>query len=125
MTWPLIAGGPEGRNFNLFVAFILGHAVVNANTFSRGPLPDGGGRIYISTTAPDAEDGTEDGISENGAVYTLDVVKQPGSDFYEIEEVCHLSFEGGSATTTAGKADETRFYVADAVGNLLAYDPQT
>ena len=122
---PLIAGAPEGGNLNVFVAFILGQAVVNANTFSRGPLPDGGGRIYISTTAPDAEDGTEDGLSENGAVYTFDVVKPPGSAFYAISEVCHLSFEGGSATTTAGKADETRFYVADAVGNLLAYDPQT
>jgi hypothetical protein len=122
---PLVAGGPTGANFNLFVAFILGQAVVNANTYSRGPLPGGGGRIYISTTAPDGEDGTVDGISQNGAVYTYDVVKDAGSDFYEVEEVCHLSFQGGSATTTAGKADETRFYVADAVGNLLAYDPQT
>jgi sterol desaturase/sphingolipid hydroxylase (fatty acid hydroxylase superfamily)/outer membrane protein assembly factor BamB len=122
---PLIAGAPEGASFNLFVAFILGQAVVNANTFSRGPLPDGGGRIYISTTAPDDEDGEQDGLSENGAVYTLDVVKEPGAEFYEVKEVCHLSFEGGSATTTAGKADETRFYVADSSDNLLAYDPAT
>ena len=53
------------------------------------------------------------------------MLKRSDSGFYEISEVCHLSFEGGSATTTAGKSDETRFYVADAVGNLLAYDPQT
>ena len=48
---PLIAGGPEGGNFNLFVAYILGQAVVNANTYSRGPLPDAGGRIYIDDRA--------------------------------------------------------------------------
>lgn len=120
---PFIAGGPQGATLEHVGAFILGQGVVNANTFSRSALPNEGGRIFISTTAPDEEDGTVDGVSERGAVYTLDVLFNADSGFYEIHDVCHLSFEGGSGTTTAGKADASRFYVGDSSGHLLAYDP--
>jgi len=83
---------------------------VDANTSS----------VWIAATAPDEEDGMTDGVSEFGALYKLEFVSR--EDKYDLVEVCHASFEGGSASTPALRRDGTRVYVADDVGGLIAIE---
>ena len=65
-----------------------------ANSFAVDPWT---GRLSVAATVSDAEDGTVDGVSEFGALYRLGVVA--GTAGIQVEEVCHRSFAGGSAST--------------------------
>jgi len=89
-----------------------------ANYFSVDPAT---GRIWIAATAPDGEDGTVDGVSEFGALYCYKLVPG-GSGTYGLNELFHISFEGGSASTPALNADGSRVYVGDSQGKLLCID---
>jgi hypothetical protein len=108
---------PEGIHTLDWSGFLVGLGAKVTNHFA---LDLQSGRLWVAGTAPDAEDGEEDGISLLGALYGLDLVWN-GSE-YEIVEVCHKSFIGGSASTPTIGGDDGRLYVADAIGNLLAVD---
>lgn len=112
--------GPFPPEFDLFVLLdgLLGGSIEVANHFSINPHT---GRMWVAATAPDAEDGVEDGVSEYGALYALDLVSNGGPTL-EIQEVAHRSFSGGSASTPALSQDGSRVYVADNGGNLIAID---
>ena len=100
-----------------FTAALLGNNVEVANMFAIDPRS---GRLWVAATAPDAEDGTVDGLSSLGALYGLDVVDGTAGDV--IVEACHRSFAGGSASTPTLRADGTRIYLGDNFGKLLAID---
>jgi outer membrane protein assembly factor BamB len=100
------------------VAVLQGGGTEVANYFSVDGTT---GRLWVDATAPDAEDGVVDGVSRLGALYRLELV--PSGPTYEVREVCHASFVGGSASTPALPRDGSRVYVGDDVGNLLAIDP--
>ena len=112
--------GPFPAEFDILLLLdgLLGGRIEVANHFSIDPHT---GRIWVAATAPDAEDGIEDGVSEYGALYALDLVSNGGPTL-EIQEVDHLSFSGGSASTPALRQDGSRVYVADNAGNLIALD---
>jgi hypothetical protein len=73
-----------------------------------------------AATAPDGEDGTVDGVSQLGALFRLGLVA--GTAGYQIQEVCHRSFSGGSASTPTISADGARVYLGDNTSLLLAVD---
>jgi len=94
---------------------LLGNGVEAANMFAVDPWS---GRLWVAGTAPDAEDGTVDGVSQLGALFRLELVPSGGG--YDVVEVCHRSFAGGSASTPTLTADGARIYLGDNFGKLLA-----
>jgi len=113
---PFFAEGTGGGAELLSV--LLGNETEVANFFSIDPAT---GTLWVAATAPDAEDGTTDGVSELGALYALEVEDEGGT--LTVVERCHASFDGGSASTPALRQDGTRVFVADNVGTLIAIDP--
>ncbi len=116
--WQTLVNAPDG-SFAPFVSGAQGAGREVTNMFSIDPFT---GRLWIAATAPDAEDGTVDGVSELGALYGLDIVPDGGS--FQVTEACHASFQGGSASTPALRADGSRIYVGDDAGKLLAISAQ-
>jgi outer membrane protein assembly factor BamB len=112
---PLLDRG--GLPISELVNVLLGNATEVGNYFS---ITANTGRLWVVATAPDAEDGTVDGVSSLGALYALDLV--PAGPLWTVAEACHRSFVGGSASTPALRRDGTRVYVGDNVGNLIAID---
>lgn len=104
-------------SFTKIVNTLQGNGVEVANFFS---IDANTGHLWIAATAPDDEDGTVDGVSSYGALYKLAFV--PSGDKYDLVELCHASFEGGSASTPALLKDGTRAYVGDNTGLLIAID---
>jgi hypothetical protein len=96
------------------IGVLQGNGVEVANYFS---IDGTTGRMWVGATAPDAEDGTVDGVSELGALYRLEIGPTG------ITETCHTSFEGGTASTPASPRDGSRTYVGDNIGNLIAVGP--
>lgn len=78
-------------------------------------------RIYIAATAPDVEDGTEDGRSEIGAIYALDLVDD-GNGRFDFQILNRATFQGGTGSTPALSADGRRLYVSDNTGHVIALD---
>jgi len=107
---------PDGVLIDL-IDLLLGNSSEVANTFAVDPWTD---RLWVAATAPDAEDGTVDGVSEFGALYRLGVVV--GTAGLQVEEVCHRSFAGGSASTPTLSRDGRRVYLGDNFGKLLAIE---
>lgn len=114
---PLIAPR-EGVDPGSLVGTLLGNEAEVANFFSIDPHD---GTIWIAATAPDDEDGAADGVSALGALYALALV--PDGDLLRLEERCHASFEGGTASTPSLRASGGRVYVGDNVGSLIAIEP--
>lgn len=102
----------------ILLAVLLGNDTEVANFFSIDPHD---GTVWIAATAPDAEDGTVDGVSDLGALYALEFVAE--GDSLSVIERCHASFEGGSASTPALRTSGGRVYLGDNDGLLLAIEP--
>ena len=100
------------------IEIILGNNFMVANYFSVDPHT---GKIWVAATAPDGEDGAVDGVSEYGALYCLKLVSA-GGGLYTVDNLFHISFEGGTASTPALSADGQRVYVGDNFGKLIAID---
>ena len=117
------AFGKTADGFSLFssaVNHLYGGGGVVTNYFSIDPDSS---RIYIAATAPDAEDGTEDGRSEIGAIYVLDLVSD-GEDGLEFMVLNRMTFQGGTGSTPALSADGSRVYVSDNDGHVIALDAE-
>ena len=110
---------PDGFSLGDLVEVLLGGSSKVANNLSVDPRT---GRLWIATSAPDAEDGTVDGVSALGAVYRYDVV--PDGPRWALQEVCHRSFTGGSASTPTLGQNGTRVYLGDSQGALIALDAE-
>lgn len=108
---------PANTPFIGFVDAILGNGIEVSNSFSIDPAS---GRLWIAATAPDANDGTVDGISTDGAIYGLDVTRAGASATLSIG--CTRTFAGGSASTPAMLPDASRAYFGDNDGRLIALD---
>jgi outer membrane protein assembly factor BamB len=109
---------PDSNTFSMLSAVLLGFDSKVANYFAIDPHT---GRMFVAATAPDDEDGTVDGISELGALYCLEIVLAGGPP-YSVQELYHTNFMGGTASSPALKADGTRVYLGDNLGNLIALD---
>jgi outer membrane protein assembly factor BamB len=109
----------DGRNlFSAAVNYIYGGGGVVTNYFSIDPNSS---RIYIAATAPDAEDGNEDGRSEMGAIYAFNLVDD-GNGGLEFKELNRKTFQGGTGATPSLSADGTRVYESDNEGHVIALD---
>jgi outer membrane protein assembly factor BamB len=113
---PLVAFTP-GRGVLDLIQVLLGGNSEVANNLS---VDAGRGRLWIAASARDAEDGQVDGVSELGAIYRFDVVQD--GDAWELAEVCHRSFSGGSASTPTLDREGARIYLGDDAGALIAID---
>ncbi|MFT5040469.1 MAG: hypothetical protein ACI8TX_001434 [Hyphomicrobiaceae bacterium] len=107
---------PEG-GFDKLINILLGQDREVSNMFSVDPATS---RVWLAATAPDAEDGVVDGVSEVGALFRLDVVTD-GAGF-TLAESCHAYFDGGTASTPTVSNDGSHIYVGDSAGKLLAID---
>ena len=106
--------------FSSAVNYIYGGGGIVTNFFSIDPDSS---RIYMAATAPDAEDGTEDGRSELGAIYALDLMDD-GNGGLEFQVLNRKTFQGGTGSTPALSADGHRLYVSDNAGNVIALDSE-
>ena len=77
----------------------------------------------MAATAEDAADGTEDGRSELGAIYALDLVDD-GKGRFEFQVLNRKTFQGGTGSTPALSADGHRLYVSDNHGHVIALDTE-
>jgi hypothetical protein len=117
------AFGKTDEGLSLFssaVNYIYGGGGVVTNFFSIDPDSS---RIYMAATAPDAEDGTEDGRSELGAIYALDLVDD-GDGGLEFQVLNRKTFQGGTGSTPALSADGHRLYVSDNAGHVIALNSE-
>jgi outer membrane protein assembly factor BamB len=112
---------PSGLSFfSTIVDVIFGGGSVVTNYFAIDPNT---GRIYVAATADDEEDGTLDGRSELGALYSLELVEQSeGQDRLEISLLNSITFMGGTGSTPSVSEDGSRVFVSDNVGNVIALD---
>jgi outer membrane protein assembly factor BamB len=113
---PLVAFPAEFGVLDLIDVLLGGNSEV-ANNLSVDPRNN---RLWIAATARDEEDGETDGVSEFGAIYRIDVV--PDGDGWALNEVCHRTFSGGSASTPTLGQNGTRVYLGDDSGSLIAID---
>jgi len=113
---PLVAF-PPGFGVLPLIDVLLGGNSEVANNLSVDPRT---GRLWIAASARDGEDGAVDGVSQLGAIYRFDVVRD--GDRWTLSEVCHRDFPGGSASTPTLGQNGTRVYLGDDSGALIAID---
>ncbi|MEM9188127.1 MAG: PQQ-binding-like beta-propeller repeat protein [Myxococcota bacterium] len=104
--------------FEVIVDVIFGGGAQVTNYFGIDP---NSGRIFIAATAEDEADGTEDGVSELGALYALELVTDRAGG-WTFSVVADTSFVGGTGSTPTISADGGRIYASDNIGNVIAYD---
>jgi outer membrane protein assembly factor BamB len=78
------------------------------------------GRMFVAATAPDEADGSKDGLSDNGAVYALDLASIGDQLLLNIS--ARYDFNGGTGSTPSATNDGQRIYVTDSNGNVIALD---
>jgi hypothetical protein len=78
------------------------------------------GRMFVAATAPDETDGSKDGLSDNGAIYALDLVSS--GDQVLLTIAARYDFNGGTGSTPSATNDGQRIYVTDSNGNVIALD---
>ncbi len=113
--------GRTADDMGLFTAIfdvIFGSGFNIANFYGIDPNT---GRLYIAATAPDEQDGIQDGISHNGALYLLEVTGQ-GVEDYHLEVIRYFAFEGGTGSTPTISPNSDRVMVSDDNGNVIALD---
>ncbi len=117
---PLIDFTPDGGGVLGLIEVLLGGSSEVANNLS---VDGRNNRLWIAASSRDGEDGTADGVSELGAVYRYDVVRD--GDRWTLVEVCHRSFPGGSASTPTLGQGGSRVYLGDDAGALIAIEAAT
>jgi outer membrane protein assembly factor BamB len=115
------AFGPRADGDGLFTLIydvIFGSGVQVANFYA---IDSNTGRLYIAATAADEQDGTADGVSQNGALYRLDLSgDKPGH--YGLRVAATYTFDGGTGSTPTVSTDGTKVVVSDDNGNVIALD---
>ena len=112
---------PSGLSFwSVIIDVIFGGGSLVTNYFAIDPNT---GLIYVAATADDAADGTEDGQSELGAIYSLDLVDD-GNGGLEFQVLNTATFDGGTGSTPSVSEDGSRVFVSDNLGNVIALDSQ-
>lgn len=104
--------------FTAITEVIFGNGFQIANFYAIDP---NSGRLYIAATAPDEQDGAADGVSQNGAVWALEVVGQ-GPDQYELRSAGHYAFSGGTGSTPTVSLSSDRLLLSDDNGHVIALD---
>jgi len=108
---------PSGLSFfSVIIDVIFGGGSVITNFFAIDPNT---GLIVVAAAADDAADGTVDGLSEFGAIYSLELVDD-GAGGLKFNLLNSLAFMGGTGSTPSISEDGSRVYVSDNVGNLIA-----
>ena len=110
---------PSGLSFySLIVDVIFGGGSIVTNYFGIDPKSS---LIYVAATAEDEADGTVDGMSEFGAIYSLNLVDD-GNGGLKFEILNQAQFAGGTGSTPSISEDGSRVYVSDNLGDLIALD---
>tara|TARA_B110000503_G_scaffold92781_1_gene139893 strand:- start:57889 stop:59751 length:1863 start_codon:yes stop_codon:yes gene_type:complete len=107
----------EGGLFTGMVRVIYGAGSEVSNFYAVDPNT---GRLFVAATAPDASDGNEDGVSENGALYALDLT--PSGDQLSLIIAARYDFDGGTGSTPSVSNNGQRLYITDENGNVMALD---
>jgi len=108
---------PSGLSFfSTIVDVIFGGGSVITNFFAIDPNT---GLIIVAASADDEADGTADGRSDFGAVYSVELVDD-GDGALKFNMLDSIEFMGGTGSTPSISEDGSRVYVSDNVGNLLA-----
>jgi len=112
---------PSGLSFfSLIVDVIFGGGSVVTNFFAIDPNT---GLIIVAATAEDEADGTVDGLSELGAIYSIELLDD-GAGGLEFQVLNSAEFMGGAGSTPSITEDGSRVYVSDNLGNLIAFDTE-
>jgi len=77
----------------------------------------------VAATADDEADGTMDGLSEFGAIYSFELADNAGGGLV-FRMLNAAEFMGGTGSTPSISEDGSRIYVSDNVGNVIAFDPE-
>ena len=110
---------PGGLSFfSAIVDVVFGGGSVVTNYFAIDP---NSGLIYVAATAEDEADGAEDGISDLGALYLLQLVEDEAGGL-RFELLASATFNGGTGSTPTVSEDGQRLFVSDNLGNVLAFD---
>jgi outer membrane protein assembly factor BamB len=103
--------------FTSMVQIIFGAGSEVSNFYAVDPNT---GRMFVAATAPDGSDGSEDGVSANGALYALDLVR--AGEMLTLSIVSRYDFNGGTGSTPTVSNDGRRLYITDENGNVMALD---
>ncbi|RZV49647.1 MAG: hypothetical protein EX268_18700 [Deltaproteobacteria bacterium] len=110
---------PSGLSFfSLIVDVIFGGGSVVTNFFAIDPNT---GLIVVAATAPDEADGTMDGLSEFGAIYSFELADD-GNGALAFRMLNSAEFMGGTGSTPSISEDGSRIYVSDNAGNVIAFN---
>lgn len=97
---------------------VLGGGAVIGNQISVDPNTNS---LWVASTDLDsADDNPGDGLSEKGALYRIDLIRNQNAVDFSIE--CFESFDGGTTSTPSVSADGERVYTTDNFGSALAID---